>query len=176
MQIFHIYGSWGKGQKPLSFLLNIEPFDNFYIDKANTALDKFRFSVFSIDSKIFAAYAGSSLFFFFQGIVGTVGSSFYYISVFLSSLLPGVLEPRLGIAGMFAVFAGITALFLSLVVLLVPETAGKSYPDFISDQALNRTFTLWLPDLKDQPLNAQKNREGPVHDSSQDNQEESVKA
>ena len=116
------------------------------------------------------------MFFFFQGIVGTVGSSFYYISVFLSSLLPGVLEPRLGIAGMFGVFAAITALFLGLVVLLVPETAGKSYPDFIWDQALNRTFSLWLPDLKDQPISTQRSKEGAANDSSQDNQEKSVKA
>ena len=90
--------------------------------------------------------------------------------------MPGVLEPRLGIAGMFAVFAGITALFLSLVVLLVPETAGKSYPDFISDQALNRTFSFWLPDLKDQPIRTQRNKEGPPNDRTQDNQEDSVKA
>ena len=66
-------------------------------------------------------------------------------------MLPGFLEPRLGMAGMFAVFAAITALFLGLVVPLVPETSGKSYTDFIIEQVENRTFTLWLPNLKDNP-------------------------
>ena len=92
----------------------------------------------------------------FQGIVGTVGSSFYYISVFLSSMLPGLLEPSLGMAGMFAVFAAITGLFLGLVIILVPETAGKSYPEFIAEQALDKTFSFWLPDLKTQPRQVQE--------------------
>ena len=91
-----------------------------------------------------------------QGIVGTVGCSFYYISVFLSSMLPGLLEPRLGLAGMFAVFAAITGLFLGLVIILVPETAGKSYPEFIAGQALDKTFSFWLPDLKTQSRTVQE--------------------
>ena len=92
----------------------------------------------------------------FQGIVGSVGSSSYNISVFLASMMPGLLEPRLGMAGMFAVFAAITALFLGLVILLVPETAGKSYPEYIAEQAINRTFSFWLPDLKNQPRTVQE--------------------
>ena len=66
-------------------------------------------------------------------------------------MLPGFLEPRLGMTGMFAVFAAITALFLCLVIPLVPETSGTSYADYIIEQLENRTFPLWLPDLKDNP-------------------------
>ena len=92
----------------------------------------------------------------FQGIVGSVGSSSYNISVFLASMMPGLLEPRLGMAGMFAVFAAITAFFLGLVILLVPETEGKSYPEYIAEQAIKRTFSFWLPDLKNQPTTVQE--------------------
>ena len=71
-------------------------------------------------------------------------------------MLPGFLEQRLSIAGMFAVFAAITVLFLGVVVPLVPETSGKNYQDFILDQAHNRTFSLWLPNLKNQPMKENK--------------------
>merc|ERR1712117_913646 len=83
-----------------------------------------------------------------KGIVGTVGASLFYISIFLASMLPGILEPALGMAGMFAVFAAITGILLVLAVLLVPETSGKSYPEFIAEQTITKTFSLWLPDLK----------------------------
>merc|ERR1712117_879626 len=83
-----------------------------------------------------------------KGIVGTVGASLFYISIFLASMLPGILEPALGMAGMFAVFAAITGILLVLAVLLVPETSGKSYPEFIAEQTIKKTFSLWLPDLK----------------------------
>merc|ERR1719203_1189880 len=83
-----------------------------------------------------------------KGIVGTVGASLFYISIFLASMLPGILEPVLGMAGMFAVFAAITGIMLGLAILLVPETSGKNYPEFIEEQTIKKTFSLWLPDLK----------------------------
>ena len=86
----------------------------------------------------------------FQGIVGTVGASLFYISIFLASMLPGILEPALGMAGMFAVFAAITGIMLGLAILLVPETSGKNYPEFIAEQTIKKTFSFWLPDLKKQ--------------------------
>ena len=85
-----------------------------------------------------------------QGIVGTVGASLFYISLFLASMLPGILEPALGMSGMFAVFAAITGIMLGLAILLVPETSGKNYQEFIAEQTIKKTFSFWLPNLKKQ--------------------------
>ena len=50
----HMYGSWGKGSKVQSFLLKMEPFNNFYIDEAQMALDIFNFAGgFVCELKIF---------------------------------------------------------------------------------------------------------------------------
>ena len=42
----HIYWSGGKGPTAQSFVLKMQPFNNFYIDEAHTVLDIFRFAVF----------------------------------------------------------------------------------------------------------------------------------
>ena len=44
---FHIYGSGDKGPKAHSYVLNIQPFNNFYVDATHKALDIYRFAVFS---------------------------------------------------------------------------------------------------------------------------------
>ena len=47
MQSFtYIYGSGGKGPKTQSFVLQMKPFNNFYIDRAQAALDIFPFALF----------------------------------------------------------------------------------------------------------------------------------
>ena len=79
--------------------------------------------------------------------MSAAGSSLYYISVFLSSILPGLLEPALGLAGMFLVFAAISGVFFGITFFLVPETRGKTYQEFISEQTIKKTFPYWLPEL-----------------------------
>ena len=55
----------------------------------------------------------------------------YYISVFLAAQMPVLLGPTLGLAGMFLVFAFISGLCVVVILLLVPETEGKTYTEYV---------------------------------------------
>ena len=71
--------------------------------------------------------------FFFQGLVGTIGTALFYISVFLASQLTGFLQQALGLPGMFLVFALNGFIYVGLVVIFVPETNGKNYHQFVDE-------------------------------------------
>ena len=62
-------------------------------------------------------------------------------------MLPGLLEPALGLAGMFLVFAAISGVFFGIALFLVPETSGKIYQECIGVQTMKKTFLYWLPEL-----------------------------
>ena len=70
---------------------------------------------------------------FFQGLVGTIGTALFYISVFLASQLTGFLQQALGLPGMFLVFALNGLIYVGLVILFVPETNGKNYHQFVEE-------------------------------------------
>jgi hypothetical protein len=70
---------------------------------------------------------------FSQATVSAVGTSLYYLSVFLSSQIPGLLEHSIGMPGMFLVFALISAIYLGTVFYMVPETYGTNYHQYTSD-------------------------------------------
>ena len=63
--------------------------------------------------------------------MGAAGTFMYYISVFISSQMPAVVEPDFGLSGMFLVFAAITGIFLGVVLVFVPETKGKTYGEHL---------------------------------------------
>jgi len=65
--------------------------------------------------------------------ITATGSFLFYASVFLSSQQLTILEPLLGLSGMFLVFSGISALFLAIVLLFVPDTRGKSLEDYFTE-------------------------------------------
>ena len=65
--------------------------------------------------------------------MGTVGTSLFYISVFLASQITGLLQQALGLPGMFLVFAVNAAVYLGIVVIFVPETNGKIYHQFMDE-------------------------------------------
>merc|ERR1719357_2316021 len=65
--------------------------------------------------------------------ITAAGSFLFYASVFLSSQQLTILEPLLGLSGMFLVFSGISALFLAIVLLFVPDTRGKSLEDYFTE-------------------------------------------
>jgi len=68
-----------------------------------------------------------------KATVSGVGTLLYYASVFLSSQIPPLLEPSLGLPGMFLVFAAVTLFFLGTVFFAVPETSGKTYQQYITE-------------------------------------------
>ena len=76
-------------------------------------------------------------FFFSQAPITATGSFLFYASVFLSSQQLTILEPLLGLSGMFLVFSGISALFLAIVLLFVPDTRGKSLEDYFTEIKTN---------------------------------------
>ena len=71
--------------------------------------------------------------FLFQGLVGTIGTTLFYISVFLASQLTGFLQEALGLPGMFLFFALNGLIYVGLVIIFVPETNGKNYHQFVEE-------------------------------------------
>jgi len=69
--------------------------------------------------------------------ITATGSFLFYASVFLSSQQLIILEPLLGLSGMFLVFSGISAFFLAIVLLFVPDTRGKSLEDYFNEIKTN---------------------------------------
>jgi len=67
-----------------------------------------------------------------KGYVGTAGTALFYSSVFLASQLTSVLQDSVGMPGMFLVFACLAGLYLGITLLLVPETGGASYQQFVN--------------------------------------------
>jgi len=65
-----------------------------------------------------------------KGLLSTLGTSLFYLSAFLSSQIPGVLKPCIGLSGMFLVFAAISLSVLIIVLLFVPDTRGLNYQQF----------------------------------------------
>ena len=81
-----IYISWGKGQKTLSFSLEMEPFDNFCIDEAQRVLDIFCFAVFLLlDMTITEArktkVMGKTVIFDFSPYCGSTVKQFLFYKV-----------------------------------------------------------------------------------------------
>ena len=65
------------------------------------------------------------------------GSALYYTAVFLAAQLPIVLEPAVGLPGMFAVFAAFSGVVFVVVLVLVEETQGKTYRQHLSSKQEN---------------------------------------
>ena len=65
------------------------------------------------------------------------GSALYYTAVFLAAKLPIVLEPAVGLPGMFAVFAAFSGVVFVVVLVLVEETQGKTYRQHLSSMQEN---------------------------------------
>ena len=72
-----------------------------------------------------------------QGYVGTAGTALFYTSVFLSSQLTGILQHAVGMPGMFLVFSALASFYLMLVFMLVPETSGKTYQQFVEEAEID---------------------------------------
>merc|ERR1719233_2019168 len=62
-----------------------------------------------------------------KATVSGVGTLLYYASVFLSSQIPPLLEPSLGLPGMFLVFAAVTLVFLGCCgKILAPKSFARN--------------------------------------------------
>jgi len=71
-----------------------------------------------------------------KGYVGTAGTALFYSSVFLASQLTSVLQESVGMPGMFLVFSCLAAIYLGITIIMVPETGGASYQQFVNNQKL----------------------------------------
>ena len=57
----------------------------------------------------------------------------YYVSVFCASQMPSLLEPELGLSGLFLVFSAVSGVFFGMVLMFVPETKGKTFEEHVAD-------------------------------------------
>jgi len=67
-----------------------------------------------------------------KGYVGTAGTALFYSSVFLASQLTSLLQESVGMPGMFLVFSCLAGIYLGITVIMVPETGGASYQQFVN--------------------------------------------
>merc|ERR1711970_228372 len=69
-----------------------------------------------------------------KGYVGTAGTALFYSSVFLASQLTSLLQESVGMPGMFLVFSCLAGIYLGITVIMVPETGGASYQQFVNQK------------------------------------------
>ena len=70
--------------------------------------------------------------FYPQAIINTLGAASFYVSLLLASQISGLLEPYLGIEGVFLIFAALSIVFLAIGVWFVPETGGSTYYQYVN--------------------------------------------
>jgi len=78
----------------------------------------------------------------FKGLVNTVGSAGFYVSVFLSVHLTSILQNYLGMGGLFAVFTLLSCTYVLVVFLFVPETSGLTLKQSVKEKKLQKQYTI----------------------------------